>query len=207
MKKSENRIFIIAKSKEEVQSFRSFWPASFFERFLFHRIGLPSPDNNFPIACKPWHLLFFSQLPAAAIDKITYFKQKVMHFHRLDLIFLFMQENQFPKNVSVAEPMSAVERKIWFPEIVNDTAAEVRQNVEMIHRFNAAFFMDTVKSESVCPGCVEPVWFICNAGAAFIDMQDRTAAEGLSESLLKGSEVVIAPSGGIWDSAFTDRCV
>ena len=106
--------------------------------------------------------------------------------------------------MGVAEAVGTVIGEIGFPEVVNQAARKVWDDVELVDRRSSPFVMHTVKGQRVSAGTVEPVECLSRADTAFIDMEDGTLAERLFDRRLKRHKVFIASTGGVHNGGFTD---
>ena len=139
------------------------------------------------------------------VDALVHPQQQVKHGFGPWLVVLFEQKGEFPQVMGVAEAVGTVIGEIGFPEVVDQAARKIRDDVEMVDRRSSPFLVYAVKGQGVGAGAVKPVELPSRADTTFIDMEDGPRAERLFDRRLKRREVRIASSGGVHNGGFTDR--
>ena len=117
---------------------------------------------------------------------------------------LFEKEREFPQVMGVTEAVGTVIGEIGLPEVVDQTATKIREDLEILYRRSSPFFVHAVKGQRGCAGAVEPVELPSRADTAFIDMEDWLRAESLFDRGLKRREVLIASTGCVTNGGFAD---
>ena len=121
------------------------------------------------------------------------------------LFVLLEQAREFPQMMGVTEAVGTVIGEIGFPEIVDQAASKIREDLELLDRLSSPFGVHTVKGQRGRAGTVEPVERPGRADAAFIGMEDGTLAERFFDRSLERREVLITSAGGLVNGGVADR--
>ncbi len=138
-------------------------------------------------------------------DTLVHLKQQIKPAFGPWLVVLLEQARQFTQMMGVTEAVGTVIGERGFPEVVEQVARKVRDDLELLDRRSSPFFMHAVKGQRVGAGAVEPVECSGRADTTFIGMENWTLAESLVDRRLKRREVLIASTGGVHNGGVADR--
>ena len=196
---------MIAKTGEEILGFGLFGPASFLFAWRGREgVSLPSERENISVLFQPRGFLFSRERGSLLTDPLVHREQQVKHGFGPLLFLLFEQKHEFPQVMGVTEAVVTVIGEIGLPEVVDQAATKIRDDVEIFDGRFSPFLVHAVKSQHGRTGTVEPVEFPGRADAAFIDMEDGPLAERLFDNGLKRRQRLITLAGGLGNGGVAD---